>query len=63
MIGRNKKYFTLFGMLAASVDMKINKFYAQLQRLLELDVPRIINILISTQLKPVKQDLTNKIYK
>lgn len=61
MISKCKKYFTLFGMLAATVDRKISSIYSLIHTLLDTQVPKIVNILKSRQLKPVKLNSTNKI--
>ncbi|WP_419766835.1 hypothetical protein [Arcobacter sp.] len=61
MISKNKKYFTLFGMLAATVDRKISSIYSLIHSLISIDMPKIVNILISRQLKPAKLYSTNKI--
>lgn len=61
MISKNRKYFTLFGMLAATVNRKISSIYSLIDSLLSMQVPRIVNILISRQLKPAKLYSTNKI--
>ncbi|RXJ82785.1 hypothetical protein [Arcobacter sp. F2176] len=61
MISKSKKYFTLFGMLAATVDRKISSIYSLIHSLISIDMPKIVNILISRQLKPAKLYSTNKI--
>lgn len=61
MISKNRKYFTLFGMLAATVDRKICSIYSLIDSLLSMQMPRITNILLSRQLKPAKLYSTNKI--
>lgn len=61
MISRNKKYFTLFGILCATVDIKISSIYSLIQNLITLNIPKITAILLSKQLKPVKLYSTNKI--
>ncbi|MGB5917719.1 hypothetical protein [Arcobacter sp.] len=61
MISKNKKYFTLFGMLAATVDRKTSSIYSLIHSLMSLDMPKIVIILISRQLKPAKLYSTNKI--
>jgi hypothetical protein len=61
MISKNKKYFTLFGMLAATVDRKTSSIYSLIHSLMSIDMPKIVNILIARQLKPAKLYSTNKI--
>ncbi|ADG93504.1 conserved hypothetical protein [Arcobacter nitrofigilis DSM 7299] len=61
MISKNKKYFTLFGMLCATVDRKISSIYSLIHSLMSIDMPKIVNLLISRQLKPAKLYSTNKI--
>lgn len=60
MISKNRKYFTLFGMLAATVDRQISSFYSLIGELMALELPKITNILMSRQLRPVKQVKTTK---
>lgn len=55
MISKNRKYFTLFGILAATVDNKINSLYSLIHELISLEIPKINNILHSSVLKPIKQ--------
>ncbi|WP_419764879.1 MAG: hypothetical protein ACNI28_00525 [Arcobacter sp.] len=61
MISKSKKYFTLFGMLAATADRKTSSINSLIETLLSTQVPKIVNILISRQLKPAKLNSTNKI--
>ena len=60
MISKSKKYFTLFGMLAATVDRKICSIYSLIDSLLTKEIPKIVSILLSRQLKPAKLYSTNK---
>ncbi len=60
MISKSKKYFTLFGMLAATVDRKTSSIYSLIHSLMSIDMPKIVNLLISRQLKPAKLYSTNK---
>jgi len=61
MISRHKKYFTLFGMLAATVDRKMQSFYCAIDSILSLDLPKITKLLLSKVLKPVKLYSTNNL--
>lgn len=61
MISKSKKYFTFFGILAATVDRKIHSFYCTVNAILSTDLPKITKLLLSKQLKPIKINLTNHI--
>jgi len=61
MISKSKKYFTLFGILAATVDRKISSIYSLIDSLMTMQIPKIVSILLSKQLKPAKLYSTNKI--
>ncbi len=60
MISKNRKYFTLFGMLAATVDRKICSIYSLIHTMNDMQIPKIVSILLSRQLKPAKLYSTNK---
>lgn len=60
MISRTKKYFTFFGILAATVDRKISSLNSLIDNLLTINIPKIITILLSKELKPVNLYSTNK---
>ena len=61
MISKSKKYFTFFGILAATVDRKIHSFYCTVHSIMSQDLPKITRLLLSKQLKPIKINLTNHI--
>ena len=61
MISKSKKYFTIFGLLAATVDKKMQSFYCMIDAILHSSKPRIIKILLAKELKPINLDSTNKI--
>lgn len=61
MISKHKKYFTLFGILAATVDRKMQSFYCTINSILNLDLPKITKLLLSKVLKPTKLYSTNNI--
>lgn len=61
MINKCKKYFTLFGILAATVDKKMHSFYCMIDSILHIEIPKITKLLISNILKPIKLYSTNNI--
>ena len=60
MISKTRKYFTFFGILAATVDRQISSFYSLISNLLTFNIPKITAILMSSQLEPVQLHSTNK---
>lgn len=63
MINKTKKYFSLFGVLIATVSRKILSINCMFHSLLLNNIPKITKLLLSTQLKPIKLYSTNYIYK
>jgi len=61
MISKSKKYFTIFGLLAATVDKKMQSFNCMIDAILHCSLPRIIKILLAKELKPINLESTNKI--
>ncbi len=61
MISKTRKYFTIFGILAATVSQKICSLFSAISNTLNIQVPQIVNILLSRQLKPVKTYSTNNL--
>jgi len=61
MISKSKKYFTIFGILAATVDKKMQSLYCTIDAILHSSLPRITKILLAKELKPINLDSTNKI--
>jgi hypothetical protein len=61
MISKSRKYFTIFGLLAATVDKKMQSFNCMIDAILHSSKPRIIKILLAKELKPINLDSTNKI--
>ncbi len=61
MISKSKKYFTIFGILAATVDKKMQSLYCMIDAILHGSLPRITKILLAKELKPINLDSTNKI--
>lgn len=61
MVSKMKKYFTLFGILAATVDRKLMSMYCMIDSIITKDIPKIAKILLSKVLKPVKLYSTNNI--
>ena len=60
MISKTKKYFTLYGILAATVDRKIHSAYSSINAFIEKNIPSITKSLIQIILVPVNQYSTNK---
>ncbi|WP_419769720.1 MAG: hypothetical protein ACNI3C_10340 [Candidatus Marinarcus sp.] len=60
MTTKTRKYFTFFGILAATVNRKISSLLSSMHSILN-NVPKIVDILLSTQLKPVKTYSTNNL--
>ena len=61
MISKSRKYFTIFGLLAATVDKKMQSFHCMIDAILHSSLPRILKILLAKELKPINLDSTNKI--
>lgn len=61
MISKTRKYFTIFGILAATVSRKMSSLFSAISNTLSITVPQIVNILLSRQLKPVKTYTTNNL--
>lgn len=60
MISKNRKYFTLFGLLAATADITISSIYSKISQILQ-DSSKIVTILLTSELKPAQQYSTNNI--
>ncbi len=61
MISKYKKYFSFFGILAATVDRKMQSFYCSIDSIISNNLPKIIKLLLSKVLKPIKLYSTNNI--
>ena len=61
MLSKSRKYFTFFGILAATVDRQIHSFYSSIDALMTKDIPKITKLLLSKQLKPIKTYTTNNL--
>lgn len=60
MISKNRKYFSFFGILAATVDKKIGSLYSVMDALTSIDMPKISKLLMAKELKPINLYSTNK---
>jgi hypothetical protein len=60
MISKSKKYFTIFGLLAATVDKKMQSIYCMIHAILHSSLPRITKLLLAKELKPINLYSTNK---
>ena len=56
-----KNYFSFFGILNATISVKIDSFTTKISSLIGKQVPKIIKLLLSKQLKPAKQYSTNNL--
>jgi len=61
MISKTRKYFTIFGILAATVSQILSSLFSAIANTLSIAVPKIVSILLSRQLKPVKTYSTNNL--
>lgn len=61
MISKTRKYFTIFGILAATVSQILSSLFSAISSTLSIQVPQIVSILLSRQLKPVKTYSTNNL--
>lgn len=59
MISKTRKYFSLFGILAATVNRKLQSFNCMIHAILVNTMPKITKLLLLTQLKPSKLYSTN----
>ncbi len=61
MIKNRKNYFSFFGILLATVNCKIDSLFSMISTIISQNMPKIIKLLLSKQLKPIKQYSTNNI--
>ena len=61
MISKTRKYFSLFGILAATVNRKQQSFNCMIHAILVNIMPKINKLLLLKQLKPSKLYSTNNI--
>lgn len=61
MISKTRKYFSFFGILAATVNRTMSSKLNSILSILSTKVPKIADILLSRQLKPVKTYSTNNL--
>ncbi|QKF82167.1 hypothetical protein [Halarcobacter ebronensis] len=59
MIRNYKNYFSFFGILCATVNKQLHSNESKILALLKVDIPKIIKLLLSKQLKPIKLYSTN----
>lgn len=50
---KSKKYFTQYGVLAASADIKLNSIYSAIYTILTVNFPLIFKLLLLKELKPI----------
>ena len=61
MIRKTKKYFSFFGVLAATVSRKILSVNCMIDAIMSNTMPKIAKVLLSKVLKPIKLYSTNNI--
>ena len=61
MIKNKKNYFSFFGILLATVNRKMHSQISIIASIISQDLPKITRLLLSKQLKPIKQYSTNSI--
>ena len=61
MIIKTRKYFSLFGILAATVNRKLLSITCMIHAILSNTMPKISKLLLLKQLKPSKLYSTNNI--
>jgi hypothetical protein len=61
MISKTRNYFSFFGMMASSVDIKMHAFYSMIDNILHTIMPRISISEKSIVLKPVYTQTKNRI--
>ena len=61
MIHKTRKYFSLFGILAATVNRKLQSFNCMIHAILSNTMPKITKLLLSKQLKSIKRYTTHNI--
>jgi hypothetical protein len=59
MISKTRKYFSLFGILAATVNRKLQSFNCMIYTILSNIMPKITKLLLLKQLKPINLYSTN----
>ena len=61
MITKTRKYFSLFGILAATVNRKLLSITCMIHAILSNTMPKITKLMLLKQLKPSKLYSTNNI--
>lgn len=61
MIHNTKKYFSLFGVLIATVTRKLQSFNCMIHAILLDEIPKITKLLLQKQLKSIKRYTTHNI--
>jgi hypothetical protein len=59
MIHKTRKYFSLFGILIATVNRKLQSINCMIHAILLDELPRITKLLLLKQLKPIKRYTTH----
>jgi hypothetical protein len=61
MTTRKKSYSSFFGILCATVNRKMHSQFSSIETTINQNMPKIIKLLLSSQLKPAKQYSTNNL--
>ena len=61
MVKNKKNYFSFFGILIATVNIKIHSQFSIITAIINKNMPKIAKLLHAKQLKPIKQYSTNNI--
>ena len=56
-----KNYFSFFGILNATINIKISSYFSKIFSFININFPKIIKLLLSKILKPMKLYSTNNI--
>jgi hypothetical protein len=59
MINKTRKYFSFFGILAATVNKKLQSITCTIHAILSNSMPKINKLLLLKQLKPINSYSTN----
>lgn len=61
MVKNKKNYFSFFGILQATVNIKMHSSFSAIVSIISQNMPKITKLLLAKQLKPVKLYSTNNI--
>ena len=52
-MSKMKKYFSLYGILAATIDIKLHAIFCTISTVLTVNFPKILKLLLLKELKPI----------